>query len=206
VGLALRLLYVTVVAPAPVGLDGDWHFYSSAADLIAQGHFYYRGIFHRAFSTAEHPPLYPLVLGAAVWLGAKGVLAQRIVSCALGSAAVVLFGMLGRRVAGDRVGLAAAGLAAVYPPLIVVDGALDSEPLMVVGLLACLLLVYRLRERPTPRHAALLGAVLGLTTLAHTAAVLLVPLLLVPVAWRPRGGRGTRTCAALAAFAAVIAP
>ena len=36
-------------------------------------------------------------------------------------------GVLGRRVGGPRLGLAAAGVCAVYPLMIVVDGALMSE-------------------------------------------------------------------------------
>jgi 4-amino-4-deoxy-L-arabinose transferase-like glycosyltransferase len=205
-GLGLRLLYVLFIAPAPVGLDGDWRFYHSAANLIAHGRFYYRGILHHAYATAEHPPLYPLVLSAVAWLGGVGVLAQRVVGCVVGAASVVLFALVGRRLAGERAGLLAALIAAVYPPLIVVDGALMSEPLLVFGLLVTLLLAYRVSAVPTAWRAAVLGAVIGVTTLAHTEALLLVPLLLPPVLWRPAPGRWTRIGVALAACIAVLAP
>jgi 4-amino-4-deoxy-L-arabinose transferase-like glycosyltransferase len=204
--LALRLLYILVIAPAPVGLDGDWRFYHSAANLIANGHFYYRGIFHRAYATAEHPPLYPLLLGLVSWFGGADVVTQRVVGCVVGAVSVILFGLVGRRLGGERAGLIAALTAAVYPPLVVVDGALMSEPLLVFGVLIALLLVYRLTEAPTVRGAAALGGVVGLVTLAHTEALLLMPLLVLPAAWRPRSGRGTRTAVAITTCAVVLAP
>jgi 4-amino-4-deoxy-L-arabinose transferase-like glycosyltransferase len=204
--LAIRLLYIFVIAPAPVGLDGDWHFYSSAGNLITQGHFYYRGMFHRSFITAEHPPLYPLVLGIVGWFGGVGVGAQRAVGCVIGTASVVLFAVVGRRLGGRRAGLIAASIAAIYPPLIVVDGALMSEPLLVFGLLIAVLLAYRLTVSPTMLTAAALGAVVGLATLAHTEALLAFPLLVLPSVWRHRHQRAARTVIAVAVFAAVLSP
>src|SRR5436305_171972 len=97
--LAVRLLYILVLAPAPVGVGGDAGFYHSAADLIADGRFLYRGIFGHAYVTAEHPPLFPLVLSLVSALGAKTLLAHRLVGCVVGSAAVVLIAVVGRRVA-----------------------------------------------------------------------------------------------------------
>ena len=51
----------------------------------------------------------------------------------------MLVGLLGRRAGGERLGLLAAGLCAVYPLMIAVDGALMSEtlygPLIAVALL-----------------------------------------------------------------------
>ncbi len=212
-GLGVRLLYILVIAPAPLGLDGDWRFYFSSAQYIAHGHFYYRGIFGRAYLTAEHPPLYPLVLGAVSWLGGAGIAAQRAVGCVIGAVSVALFGITGRRIGGDAAGLVAAGIAAVYPPLVVVDGSLMSEPLLVLGILVALLLTYRLITAPSPWLAAGLGAEVGATTLAHTQALLLVPLLVVPAAWRGVGGwtagparRAARAGAAVLACAAVLAP
>lgn len=204
--LALRLLYILVIAPAPIGLDGDWRFYHSAANLIAQGHFYYRGNLHRAYATAEHPPLYPVVLGVVAWFGGVDVASQRVVGCVVGAASVVLFGVVGRRLGGVRAGLLAALIAAVYPPLVIVDGALMSEPLLLLGLLTALLLAYGLIAAPTVRGASALGAVVGVATLAHTEALLLAPLLVLPAVWRPDRGRWTRTAAAVTACAIVLAP
>ena len=41
----------------------------------------------------------------------------------------MIVALLGRRLAGERAGLIAAGIAAIYPTLIAADGALMSETL-----------------------------------------------------------------------------
>lgn len=204
--LAIRLVYVLVIARAPVGVGGDAGFYHSAANLIAHGHFYYREIFGHAFKTAEHPPLFPLLLSVVSLAGGTSLLAHRIVGCVVGSCAVVLIGLLGRRVDGERAGLIAAGLAAVYPPLITADGLVMSEPLFVVTVAAALLLALRLRSRPTVAGAAALGAVIGLATLTRGEGLLLVALLAWPAAWTPAGDRVARLAATTAAAALILAP
>ncbi|MGI8428586.1 MAG: hypothetical protein ACR2OB_04625 [Solirubrobacteraceae bacterium] len=98
--LAVRLLYILVIARAPVGVGGDAGFYHSAANLLASGRFYYRGIFGHAYVTAEHPPLYPLLLSVVSLTGAKTLLAHRVAGCIVGAASVGLIGELGRRLNG----------------------------------------------------------------------------------------------------------
>ncbi|MDQ6605800.1 MAG: glycosyltransferase family 39 protein [Actinomycetota bacterium] len=211
--LAVRLLYITVIAPAPIGLDGDWRFYHSAANLIAHGHFYYRGIFGRAYVTAEHPPLYPLVLAPVAALGGVHVLAQRVVGCVIGTVSVVLIGRLGRRLGGEGAGLAAAAIMAVYPPLVVIDGSLVSEPLLVLGLIVGLLGADRLIGQPNRPGAGGLGAsaglgvVVGLTGLAHPVGLLLLPLLVWPAGFAARRGQAVRmVLASTVAAGLVLAP
>ena len=142
IGLAafgIRLLYILVIAPTPVGIGGDAGFYHGAANLIAHGHFYDREIFGHAYATAEHPPLYPLVLSVSSLAGGDSLLAHRVLSCAIGCCGVVLIGLLGQRVSTARAGLIAAALAALYPPFITADGLVMSEPLFVVTVTAALL-------------------------------------------------------------------
>ena len=75
----------------------------------------------------------------------------------MGAATVALIGLLARRVAGDRAGLVAAAIAAVYPPLWMLDASLRSESLYAPLIALVLLLAYRLRDLtlsdPTPRDA-----------------------------------------------------
>lgn len=185
--LAVRLLYILVLAPAPVGVGGDAGFYHSAANLIGQGRFLYRGIFGHAYVTAEHPPLFPLVLSVASVLGAKTLLAHRIVGCVIGSGAVVLIAMLARRIAGPRAGWIAGAVAALYPPLVTADGLVMSEPLFVLGVAAAMLLGLRLRRRRSAGDAAALGLLLALVTLTRAEGLALVVLLGWPAALA--GGR-----------------
>jgi 4-amino-4-deoxy-L-arabinose transferase-like glycosyltransferase len=112
------------------------------------------------------------------WLGLDSYAAHRVVSCVLGASAIVLIGMIGRRVGGPRVGLIAALVAALYPALWMLDSSLRSESLYLPLIALVLLLAYRVRDRPGWRRAALLGAVIGLAALTRSEALLLVPLLL----------------------------
>jgi 4-amino-4-deoxy-L-arabinose transferase-like glycosyltransferase len=202
----IRLLYILVIARAPVGIGGDAGFYHSAANLIADGRFYYREIFGHAYRTAEHPPLYPLLLSISSLLGGDTLLAHRIVSCAVGAVAVALVGVLGKRVGSSRTGVAAALLAAVYPPFVTADGLVMSEPLFTLTVAAVLLVALALRASPTVARATALGALIGLASMTRAEALLLVPLLAWTVAYKPSAARGRRLLATTLTTALVIAP
>src|SRR5207302_11128702 len=95
------------------------------------------------------------------------------------SATVLLVGLLGREIAGNRVGILAAAIAAVYPNLWVNDGLIMSETLTALTVVSAMLLAYRLTRRPRPATAVGLGVVCGLATLPRAELVLLAPLLAV---------------------------
>lgn len=104
---------------------------------------------------------------------------------------MVLVGLLGRRLAGPRVGLVAAGLAAIYPQLVMVDGTVVTESLYAPVIALALLLAYRLIDRArggTVLRAALLGAVIGIATLTRSEGALLYALLVVPACWMATRG------------------
>jgi 4-amino-4-deoxy-L-arabinose transferase-like glycosyltransferase len=209
VALALRVAYTVLIADDWPGV-GDFFYYHGIANLLADG----RGFVDPFISTeanpypsALHPPLWPLTLAAASELGVTTELGHRLVGTVVGTGTVVLIGLLGRRVGGDRVGLLAAAIAAVYPTLIASDGSLMSETLYGLWIAAALVLAYRLLDRPSAGRAAVLGAVIGLAALTRGEAVLFVPLLALPLAFRGgRPGRLARLAATLAATALVIAP
>ena len=204
--LAVRLLYIFVIAPEPVGVGGDASFYHSAANLIAQGHFYERRILGHTVQTALHPPLYSLVLSVVALLGGTHLLPQRLVGCVLGAVNVVLIARLGLRLGSRRPALLAGTIAALYPPLITADGSIQSEPLYVLALLVALLLAERQLRGRTVRLSAGLGAVIALATLARTEALFLLILLALPVCWGSAVGRPARVAGLLGAFAIVLAP
>lgn len=209
-GLGLRVLNAALLADDATGPAGDIIFFHSAANLIAEGHGYiapYTLVAEgRSLPTAEHPPLWPFLLALASELGATGHLAHRLVGCLMGAGALVAIGLIGRRVAGEPVGLVAAGIGAAYPVLIGADGSLMSESLYGLGIAATLLAAYRLLDRPTAGSAVLLGLAIGLSALVRGEALLLLALLAGPVAWRAGPGRLPRLALAVAAAAAAIAP
>ena len=207
-GVALRVVHTLLVAPWPPGFFNDEAYYQAMAELIARGEGFVRpgeflgeGI---SIPTAERPPLYPIALAGLVELGADGEDPMRLLGALTGGATIALLGLLGRRLAGPSAGLIAAGLAAVYPTLIAADGALMTESLY--GMLAALalLLAQRLLDEGGNGRAALLGAVVGLAALARGEALILLPLLLIPLLRRP-GGLKAAAVACLA-FVLVLTP
>src|SRR4051812_14224682 len=140
VGLAVRLVYSLAVMGdrTPAGDGREFHL---LANVLAQTGRYLQPFqylyLHHTVATTEKPPLYPAVLAVPSWLGLDSYAAHRVVSCLLGTAAVVLIGLLGRRVGGDRIGLLAGGGAGVYPGLWVLGASLGSgclsPPLLAPG-------------------------------------------------------------------------
>jgi 4-amino-4-deoxy-L-arabinose transferase-like glycosyltransferase len=138
------------------------------------------------------------------------VLTHQLWSCVAGAATVALVGLVGRRVAGPRAGVIAAVFAALYPNLWIPDGSLQAETLAMFFVVLAVLLAYRYRERPALPRLALVGVACGLGALARSELILLLPALVIPLAWtvrtRPVRDRVLWGGAAFAAALAVIAP
>jgi hypothetical protein len=204
-GLAARLVYALVVMRG-VGVGGDGLEFHILANQLAAGDGYIQPLVvspHHV-ATADKPPLYALVLAIPSLLGWKTLVAHRVVSCLMGAALVAGVGLLGRRVGGERVGLTAAAIAALYPLLVVLDGSVRSEslyaPLLAFGLLAA----YRLVDRPTLGRAAVLGVLFGAAALTRSEAVLLFLIVLAVAARRLAPGARLRPLAVSALAAALV--
>jgi 4-amino-4-deoxy-L-arabinose transferase-like glycosyltransferase len=211
-GLVVRALYLYGPARHVVGI-GDWWFYHWQPGLIVNGHGFSDPwqvlATHRYRPSASHPPLYSIVLSGLYLLGGHGALIQRSLGLVLGTITLGLVGLLGRRVGGERLGVVAALLYAVYPVMIAVDGDLMSEVLYGPLVAGMLLAAFALYDRPTVRRAAILGALVGLAALTRTEALLFLAFLVIPVVWRSRpAGRSRGALAGAAALAClvVIAP
>ena len=131
------------------------------------------------------------LVGLITKLGANGYLAQKLVLCLVGTATVAFVGLAGREAAGPSDGLVAAGIAAIYPFLWVVDGSLMSETLYGALLAATMWSAIRFARRPHSASRPAIGALAALAALTRGEALLLVPLLLIPLAIQP-GQRGAR--------------
>lgn len=187
--LAVRLVY-TIAGPGNAyseGPTGDFFFFHTIANLLADG----RGFIApytleelgRVEPTAEHPPLWPLVLAAASEVGGNGLLSHRLVGVPFGVATAGVLGLVGRRLGGDTAGLVVAALAACHPLLIAADGALMSETLYGMLVATALLLALRVMERPSAGRGAALGIAIGLAALTRGEALALLVLLVPPLAW-----------------------
>jgi hypothetical protein len=143
--------------------------------------------------TAYFPPAYPYALAAADLIdghasGHRAALdGERLENAALGTVTVALIGLLALQLAGAGAGLAALGLAAVYPPLIELSGVLAAENLLVVWELAAVVAALHARGSPRPwRWITATGVFVGLATLTHENAAVMLLALAVPVAGAAR--------------------
>jgi 4-amino-4-deoxy-L-arabinose transferase-like glycosyltransferase len=145
-------------------------------------------------------------------IGDVSPVAARIGLAVAGTLGVLVVYLLGRRLAGPRAGLVAAGLAAVYPPTLFYTSLLSGEPLAIVTVPGAVLAFLWASDRGrSPWAWALPGLLLGLTAFVrpeYLALTALLALLAVVVAGRRAGPwRGLAAGALMAlAFAITIAP
>jgi peptidoglycan/LPS O-acetylase OafA/YrhL len=182
--LALRVVYVLTIATHNPGF-GDGLYYHEQANLIAAGKGFAEPFRYlssgRVVASATHPPLFSLVLSVPSLVGLDSFLAHKLTACLLGTALVVAIGLLGRRIGGDRVGILAAVVAAVYPNLWAIDGILLPEGLFALMVVLVALAAYRFADRPGTGRAALLGGLIGLAMLVRGEAVFLLLVLALPL-------------------------
>ncbi len=153
-------------------LLNDSLYYSAQARQLAHG-VWFREVFVDQ-PGAEHGPLTSTLMAFVSW-GDDPFNRQRMVTVACGIATVAIIGLVARRVAGDRVGLVAAGLAALYPNLWISDGLVMSESVscLVISLIMWALVTWT--DNPTVRTASLVGVAAGLGALVRSEVVLFVP-------------------------------
>lgn len=208
-GLVLRLVYGLLVAPG-TPLGGDASFFIGAARNLAEGHGYanpYITVIQGVYvPTAEHPPLYSLWLYVPIKVGLTSLDALHIWTSLLGIVTVGAIGMAGRRLGGERIGLLAAAIAAVYPLFVMIDGSLYSEAVYIPCIAVVVWMSLRLAGGPSVPSAAALGAAVALAALARSEALLLIVLLIPAVVWCTGGRRVIQFVAAGLACAVFLGP
>lgn len=193
---------------------GDPYYYHVTANLLAHGRGFWDPVAWVEFGAhapgAKHGPILPVALSLWSRLGGTGYLDHQIASIVLGLPQLVGVMLLARLLAGRRAAVVAGMLAVVYPNIWVSDGILFSEGLMAGFTTFATLLAYRWRGQPRMRSMALLGALLGAAALTRGEAVLLIPLLLVPLTLSARAltrrDRWRHAVVGAGSFAAVLAP
>jgi 4-amino-4-deoxy-L-arabinose transferase-like glycosyltransferase len=218
-GVLVRVLYLEVVGPhTRLFADSGW-YYAQAGNIrrgigyvdIAReiGFWNGRAVPHGLRATAFWPPGYPTFLAGVQVLFGTTVFVSRVAGAATGAATIALTGLLGRSIAGARVGIVAAALVAVSPLLIAADGSLMSETLYVPLVVLALLLAHHARNRPTILSWCALGAAIGLAALVREDALLLVVFVMIPTAVlvrRPIREVASRFAVGAVVLVAVLAP
>jgi 4-amino-4-deoxy-L-arabinose transferase-like glycosyltransferase len=206
---AVTRVAIIIATPhfAPWGDPAD---YQRHAVSIAAGHGYpSTEIATPGTPTAFRPPAYPYLLGAVYALFGVHLLAGRLLGLALGVLTVVLLAYLGRELWGERVGLIAAGLTAVFLPLIALNATLLSESLLLPLELAFGLCLIRCwRDPGRLRWVVLAGGLCGLCALTRSVADswLLPALAVVAFGSASRRLKWRGALAVIAAFVIVVAP
>jgi 4-amino-4-deoxy-L-arabinose transferase-like glycosyltransferase len=178
----IRVLFLLLEpATRPVADERTWTNWAVEAIVTPRVQFNpFR--FHMIF----HPPLYPFFI-AALYSLLGTLVAVKWAQALLGALLVAALGLAGARAFGERVGLAVAALAAVYPELVWFSAHFWSETLFLAflwwaweRLLAA--------DEPAARAglAALAGLLWGLAILTRETALYLTPVAGLWLAW----GRG----------------
>jgi len=187
----------------------DQHSYNALAQSLLAGRgFSFPTDWYPGFTPANTPTahwsfLYPVYLAAVYAVSGVHPLAARLIQAVIvGILETWLVYRLGRALFSETVGLAAAGLSAVYLYFIFYDATLMTEPFFICAVLAMLLLGLRLSGLARDlapaeegsagflaanRAWALLGLTAGLAALLRQTVLFWLP---VELAWIAVGRRG----------------
>jgi 4-amino-4-deoxy-L-arabinose transferase-like glycosyltransferase len=114
--------------------------------------------------------------------GAHPIIARLIQAVIVGLLHPLLTYLIGRRLAGEPVGLVAAGLSAIYAYFVYYAATLMTESFYITAILAAFYLTLHLREAAGRQRTILavgLGLALGIAVLLRQLFLLFVPLLLL---------------------------
>src|SRR4051794_970296 len=215
-GLLVRVAYV-VIAARKIAPIGDAVTYHEWARTIAAGTGWVH-VPHPEIGlvnvdpapSAEHPPLFSLLLAGLWKFGLHSYTGEKLAMCVVGSATVALTALAAREPAGERAGLCAVVLAAVCPRLWVADGSRLSESLYGPLLAGAMWAAIRFARQPRVGLGLAIGALVGLAALARGEALLLVFALFIPLglgaALLPSARRWLMVAAMVGGMVVVIAP
>ncbi|HVT58957.1 MAG TPA: tetratricopeptide repeat protein [Thermoanaerobaculia bacterium] len=183
--LVLRLAHWAAVRGAPfvAQLAMDSQEYDRWAREIAAGNWRGGEVFFQA-------PLYPYLLGLLYTLAGHSVDAVYLAQIGLAVAGCYALYRAGIELAGPAVGLAAAGLAAIYGPFLFYDVQLLKESLAVTTTCFLLWTLAAARVHAGGGRWWIAGSLLGILSLLRENALLLVPFLLPLAFWRTEAGAG----------------
>ena len=188
--LALAVRIGAVLGRPHLHPAGDAAEYWLLSNYVSEGKGWIEPIIYKGtglkVETSKLPPLYTLTLVPCSLVGFKSYFAHRIWSGVLSAIGAPVAAQLGRRLAGPAVGVVAAVGVALYPNLWMPASVGLSESISPILAMLVLLAGYRMWARPTLPAALLLGATIGLATLARDEMVVFTVLILLPLALRAR--------------------
>jgi len=124
-------------------------------------------------------PLYPYCMGLLYFVFGRHYIIPRLAQMLLGLACCLFVYRLGRALFSSAVGLVAAGIYAVYKPVLFYEQTLLSETPMA---LTCVILLYVIAAQRQKSHVIswfLIGALLGINALLRGNVLLFAPVLIM---------------------------
>ncbi len=204
--LAFLIRFLAVPLIHQPGSTSDEREYTLLAKNILGG----EGFVDSNGTRSVRAPLFPAALAALSLLDGGTMTLAYILNVLCGALAVWMVFLLAVAAGGTRAGARwAAGLAALFPGLIIYSGLLQTESLYLVFFLGAMLLALDLTRTPTIGKGIGLGAVGGLAALTRAVFFPFFPLLLVAVGigqYRKRHRELISLAAALLSFVIVLLP
>lgn len=203
----VRLVYLAQCASSPtfgVPIVDSATYHEVARALALEGELTPNLFWHGA--------LYPLLLSAVYLVTGGSILAARILQSLLGACAAILSWRIGVRLFGERTGLIAGTVTALYGPLLFFESELLATGTAAFLAAASVLAAVSIGNGSGSRSYALYGICAGLSILARATflpAVAVTTVWLAARAWRTSNASreaALRAGLAVVAIAAVLLP
>ncbi len=178
VALAGAFAQLHITEPG-MGISGDSVHYMEGARNIAAGNGYVRQIAEGdPVVQTGFPPVYPIALLPGIWLGIGVETFARFLNTVLLILTVILSGWLLFKATGKVLPPFWTMLFFVLaPPILGIYSWVMSEPLFLVLLILCFLLLQWHLDKPTFWRAIIVGMVAGITTNTRLAGIVFIPVL-----------------------------
>ncbi|MEO7273499.1 MAG: hypothetical protein ABIX28_15835 [Vicinamibacterales bacterium] len=182
-GLVLRLAFGLLYWTGKPLTHDEQEYLSLARSLSAGQGFVYDDAVEigtgQQFGRAPGYPLFLAMIGAGQPGVAEAPRGIKIAQALIGAAGVWLIGLIALQASGPRAGAVAAGIAAIYPPLLTLPAYVLSETLYSTVALGGVLLLQNAaagRSRAPRLRMAGVGAVWGTAVLIRPATIVFLPL------------------------------
>jgi len=163
--LVVRILFIVTLQEGFYFSDSV-SYDAAAVNLLAKGEF---GLNY------DRPPVYALFLAGIYFLFGKSIFAVRIVQAIMGAVIAVIMAIIGKRVAGQKVGALAGALWSIYPLGVFIAGIVYSET-VVATLLACgvMSLITDQNKRLGPKSVLVGGIIFGAAALTKSVVLITI--------------------------------
>jgi 4-amino-4-deoxy-L-arabinose transferase-like glycosyltransferase len=172
--IALRVAYRAYAGSADFWQNGYTLYYEIARNIVAG-----KGLWIDGGGWAMRPPIYPCFLALAALAGGHYMLIV-IPQAVLGAGTAFCTFLTGNELFGQRTGMIAALLTALYPYYVVHDTALQETGMVTFSAALAVYLLLRARNSQSFASWLAAGIVLGLSVLIRTT---MLPFAVASVAW-----------------------